>query len=439
LTWSLMLLILFGSLVFLMAIGMPVAFSFLLIILIGAPLTWGFEAGLQQVILSMADSVTKFSLLPLPLFILMGEFMFYSGVAPLMVDALDKWLGRLPGRLGLLAVGAGTLFGALSGASMAAVAMMGTTLMPEMEKRGYKKPMSLGPILGCGALDLMIPPSGLAVLLGALAEVSIGKLLIAIIVPGLLLAVLYAGYIIIRCKLQPSIAPLYDIAPTPLLQKCKATVLYVLPLGFIIFMVTGIIFIGVATPTEASATGVMASFILAAFYRKLNWEVLKKSLRATLEVTIMMFMILVAVNAYSQILAFSGAAAGFAEFVNNVHAAPIVIMISMQLVLLVLGMFISVVPIMMITVPIFMPIAQILGFNDIWFATIYLLNMGIAAISPPFGINLFVMKGVAPPHITMEDIYRAAFPFVYLDLVAMALIMVFPPLALWLPGMMMRY
>jgi tripartite ATP-independent transporter DctM subunit len=431
-----MILIIFFSLLFLMATGMPAAFCFLLIILVGGPLIWGYEAGMQQVILGIADSVVSFTLLPIPLFILMGEVMFKSEIAPQMIDTLNKWLGRLPGRLSLLAVGAGIAFSTLTGASMASVAMLGGTLVPEMQKRGYKKPMSLGPILGSGGLAIMIPPSGLAVLLGAIGEISIGKILMAIIVPGLIMAALYACYIILRCKLQPSLAPSYEVSPSPLSHKLASTVRYILPLGFIIFLVVGVIFVGVATPTEAAATGAMGCFVLALFYGKLNWELVKKSLAETLKVTAMMLMILTGAQVFSQILAFGGAVTGLAEFTMTLRLPPILIIIAMQVVLLILGMFLSIVAIMMITLPIFIPVVLALGYEPLWFAVIYLLNMEMATTTPPFGLSLFVMKGVAPPDTTMGDIFRAAVPFLACDVVAMILIMAIPSITLWLPGLM---
>jgi len=304
-----------------------------------------------------------------------------------------------------------------------------------MEKRGYKKPMSIGPILSTGALDMMIPPSNIAVLLGSIALVSIGDLLISIIVPGLLLAILYTVYIVVRCKLQPTLAPTFDVPPTPLLQKCIDTVRYVLPLGFVIFMVTGVIFLGVATASEAAATGALACLILAAFYRSLNWTMLKESFTSTAKVSVMMFLIVASAGAYSQIVAYTGAVQGLTQLVTDLQVAPIIVMIGMQIVLLLLGTFLGIVPILMITIPLFMPVAAAMGFNEVWFATVFLLNMAISDISPPFGLSLFVMKGVAS-NTTLGDVYRAAMPFLYIDLVAMALVIAFPALALWLPSMM---
>ncbi len=434
--WWLVLIIIFGVLIILMASGMPVAFCFMLINVVGVFLLWGGGEGIKQLIIILYASITRFTLLPLPLFILMGEVMFHSRIAPLMIDALDKWLGRLPGRLSLIAVGGGALFATLTGTSMASCAMLGSTLVPEMEKRGYKKTMSLGPILGSGGLAIMIPPSGLAVLLGAIGEISIGKILIAILVPGILLAVMYAAYIISRCWLQPHLAPPYAVALPSLVTRLVATARYILPLGFIVFLVVGVIILGIATPTEAAATGTLGIFALAALYRGLNWDIVKKSIDGALRVTVMIFMIMVGAKAFSQILAYTEASKGFAELALILPVSPIFIILMMQVVLLFLGCFMDVVSIMMITLPIFMPVIHALGFNPVWFAVIYLLNMEMATTTPPFGLNLFAVKGVSPPGTTMADIYRAALPFLYCDAIVMALLITLPAITLWLPGIM---
>lgn len=434
--WQLMLLLILGFLILLMASGLPVAICFFIINVIGAFFLWGGEAGLRHLTHSLFASVSSFTILPVPLFILMGEVMFYSGVAPLMIDAMDKWLSRLPGRLSLLAVGSGTLFATLTGSSMSGVAMLGTVLVPEMEKRGYKKVMSIGPILAAGGLAVMIPPSALAVLLGAIGEISVGRILMGIILPGVLLAVLYTAYIIVRCWLQPSLAPPYEVPPVSLLERLVATARYILPVGIIVFLVTGVIVLGIATPTEAAASGALGTFLLAVLYRRLNWEVVKKSMGGTLQVTGMIFLIMTGAKAFSQILAISGASQGLMELAINLPVAPILIIVAMQVILLFLGMFIEVVAMMMITVPIFVPVVHALGFELPWFAVLYLINIEVAAISPPFGLSLFVMKGVASPDTTMGDIYKASLPFIGLILIALALVIIFPAVALWLPSMM---
>jgi len=436
LEWQLALLLIIGTLIVMMVLGLPVAFCFMLVNLLGVYIFWGGLIGLEQLILSIFESLTSFTLMPLPLFVLMGEVMFLSGIAPNMIDALDKWLGRLPGRLGLLAVGGGTIFATLSGASMASVAMLGSTLAPEMEKRGYKKPMSLGPILGSGGLAIMIPPSVLAVLLGAIGRISVGKILIAIIIPGLLMAALYTTYIVGRCRLQPSIAPAYDVTVPPLSERLLAILKYVLPLGLILFLVIGVMFVGVATPSEAAALGSIGVFFLAFVYRRLNWELVKKSFAGTVRITVMIFIIISAALAFAQILAFSGASRGLIELALGLPLPPILIIVVMMVVLLILGTFMDVVAMMLVTIPLYMPVIHALGFDPVWFAVIMLLNLEMADVSPPFGLGLFVMKGVAPADTTMGDIYRSVLPFLGCDLIAMILIIAFPTLALWLPGLM---
>lgn len=433
--WWLALAIIFGSFVCLLFIGIPVAFSFMLVNVLAMVFLWGGWANVHQLILSIYDSITIFSLLPVPLFVLMGDVMFHAGVASNMIDALDKWLGRLPGRLSLLTIAGGTIFATMSGSSVAAVAMLGSVLTPDMEKRGYKKPMSIGPILSCGGLAIMIPPTALGVLLAALAKISAGKLLLAIIMPGLVMSALRFIYVVIRCYLQPELAPAYDVKPVPLGERTKSFAIYVLPLSLIIFLVIGVMYLGIATPSEAAALGALGCYVLAFLYRGLNWEAFKKSMWSTTQVTVMMFSIFMGSSAFAQILAYTGASQGLLQLVQGLNVPPLIILISMQIILLILGMFMEPLSIMMVSLPIYMPIVQSLGMNEIWFGAIMLLNMEIATVSPPFGISLYVMKGVGPKDTTMRDIYLAAVPFIALDLIAMALMIAFPALVLWLPGL----
>jgi len=436
LEWWLALLLIFGGAAIFWISGFPVAFAFLLINVIGIGFFWGGEAGLRQLNVTIFASLTNFMLLPVPMFMLMGEIMFESGVAFSVIDAIEKWLGRLHGRLSLLAVASGTLLSVCTGVAMATAALLGRTLVPEMEKRGYKTSMTIGPILGSAGLAIMIPPSSLAVLLAALAEISVAGVLIGGIIPGLIMATLYTSYIIIRSRLQPSVAPPYEVPPVPLSEKVKAGATHILPLGLIVFLVIGVILVGVTTPTEAAATGVFGCLILAAFHRQLNWRVVKNSLVSTARTTVMVLMILAGATAFSQMLAFSGATGGLLELATSVALPPIVFVIAMQATLMIMGMFVEAVAMVMITIPIFYPIILSLGLNPLWFGVLMLLNMEMAATSPPFGLTLFVMKGVAPRGTTMGDIYRGAIPFLLCDMVVMALMIFFPAIILWLPGLM---
>lgn len=434
--WYVSLIVVLGSLLTLMATGIPVFVAFLAVNVIGVAVFWGGNAGLAQLVLTMWNSVASFAFLPIPMFTLLGEVVFISGIALNTIDTVDKWLGKLPGRLGLLTVVVSTLFSTMSGSSMATTALLGESLVPEMTKRGYKKPISIGAIIGTGGLAMLIPPSALAVIWASIAQVSIGKFLIAGIIPGILIACLYAIYIVGRCTLQPSIAPPYEVTPTPISEKIVKTVKYILPLSFIVFMVTGLIFLGIATPSEAAAMGVLAGIILAAVYRSLSWKLITHGVISTLKVSVMILIILAGAQAFGQILAYTQAPRELVLWVTSLSLPPIAVVIAMVIILLFLGMFMNSVPMMMITLPIFMPIINSFGYNPFWFGILFLLCIEMGQTTPPFGTLLFIMRGVAPEGTTMADIIKAGIPFLLCDLTAMILVIVFPKIALWLPDNM---
>jgi tripartite ATP-independent transporter DctM subunit len=388
-----------------------------------------------QLIDGIYSSVTLFSLLPIPLFVIMGEVLLHSGLAFESINVVDKWLGRLPGRLGLVSIASATIFSSLSGSSMGTTAMLGRILVPEMQRRGYKSPISIGACMS-GGLAMIIPPSALAVILASVAKVSVGKILIAGILPGLTMALLYSLYIIGRCWLQPSIAPSYEPAATPFHEKFMATVKYVFPFVAIIILVIGLIFLGVATPTESAALGAISTFILSATYGRFNYNLVKESLIGTLRISVMMFTILTGSLVFSQLLAFSGATSGLVNFASSLNISSFFLIIIMQIVILILGTFMEAVAIMMITIPIFMPIVSSFGYSGVLFTLIMLINLEVAMKTPPFGFLLFVMKSVSPPKTTMAQIYSATLPFILIDIFTMAIVMIFPFLALWLPSFM---
>ncbi|UCG54671.1 MAG: TRAP transporter large permease subunit, partial [Dehalococcoidia bacterium] len=317
--WQFAILIVIGGSLFLMMLGLPVAFCLLTVDVIGVYIWWGGVVGLEQLTASIRDGVGSFILLPIPLFILMGEIMYHANIVPYLLNSLDKWIGRLPGRLSLLAVGGGTILGTLTGVTMGSVALMGSTMVPEMERRGYKKSMVLGPVGSIGVLAAMIPPSILGVLIAGLAQISIGRVLIGIIIPGLLISALFATYIILRCTLQPSVAPPYDVPRSTIAEKLNSFIRYVLPIGLIIFLVIGLIFLGIATPSEAAATGVIGCFIIALIYGQLNWEVIKRSSWGCLQISIMVLLVIAAARSFGQVLAFSGANAGLVKFATDLN------------------------------------------------------------------------------------------------------------------------
>jgi tripartite ATP-independent transporter DctM subunit len=290
--------------------------------------------------------------------------------------------------------------------------------------------------MGVGTVDALIPPNALTVVLASLANIDVGQLLLAGIPAGIMMSALYFIYVVLWLRIFPQEAPMYIVPKIPLKEKVMATVRYLLPLGFIIFMVIGFIFLGVATPTEAAATGTLGSFILALIYRRLNWEVIKKSVMSTVKVTTMIFMIIIVSSTYGEILAFTGAAAGMRSFITSLTIPPIIILIGMLIVVLIMGCFMETVAIMMITIPIYMPVVNAFGFDKIWYGVMMLIALETGLITPPFGVTLFVMKGVAPPEVTMGDIWRAVTPYVIVDILCIALVMAMPNIATVVPSLM---
>jgi len=350
-------------------------------------------------------------------------------------DALDKLLGRIPGRLCYLTVVGGSLFSTLTGSTMANTAMLGSLLVPEMQRRGYNKRMSMGPILGTGGLAMIIPPSSLGVLLASIAGVDVGALLIAGILPGFVLASLYAGMITLQLVVNPEAAPTYEVEPTTWKEKINQIVVNILPMGLIVFMVIGFIVLGWATPSESASFGVVGVVILAAAFRVLNWEAFKTSLIGTIRVVGMVFFILMNSTVFSQLLSLSGASRGLVQWATGFEVAPLIILGVMFVVLIMLGMFMDQVSMMLITVPIFYPIAIQLGYDPVWFSLIVLMALEMSATTPPFGLLLFIMMGMVRG-TTLWQVASAAAPFLLCDLILVLILVAVPGLALYLPSLM---
>lgn len=428
--------LMFGMIVCGIALGLPVAFAFLVANIVGVLLFMGGLAGIPQLVDNATGLLTSFVLIPLPMFLLMGELFFHSGLALRVFDAIDKLLGRLPGRLSYLAVAGGAVFSTLTGSTIANTAMLGTLLVPEMNLRGYKTYMSVGPILGTGGLAMIIPPSGLAVLLGTIAIIDISALLIAGLIPGFILATLYGGLIFLQVKLDPEAAPQYPVEPIRLRTKITLVGTNILPMGLILFAVVGLIIMGITTPSEAAAFGVLGVAIVAACFRSLTFGTIKKSLIGTLRVAGMAFLILMGASTFSQILSVSGASSGLIAWAGSLELSPLGMLILMFVVILILGTLMDSLSIMLLTIPIFFPLAESLGYDAIWFGIIMLLGLEMSLTTPPFGILLYIMLGVAPQGTTLPQVAGAAAPFLICDLILVALLIAFPLLALYLPRVM---
>ena len=432
--WYETITMLLGAVVGLMVLGVPVAFAFLIVNVVGVLVFFGGIVGIEQLVANATESVTTFALVPVPLFLLMGEIFFHTGMAMRVFDALDKCFGRLPGRLSYLTVVGGTLFATLSGSSMANTAMLGSLMVPEMTARGYKKHMVIGPILGTGGLAIIIPPSSLAVLLGSLARIDIGALLIAGLVPGLLLAVAYMTVIFFQVRRDPGAAPGYDVERATAVELLKVIAINILPMSVVVFAVVGLIIVGVATPTEASAFGVISVLLLAFVYRCFTWDALSRAVEGTTRVTAMVFLIIIGSSTFSQILTFSGATPGLLSQVTGFEVSPYVMLFFMFLILLFLGMFMDQVSMMLITLPVFIPLAQSFGLDMVWFGLFMLLGLEVGLITPPFGLLLFVMLGVGPPGTALPEVARAAVPYILCVFVLLLVLALIPDIALFLPA-----
>ena len=435
--WIAALTLMLGVLIVLMATGLPVAFAFLGIDMIGAYIFLGGQIGLDQMARNTFAALSSFTLVPIPLFLLMGEVLFHTGVAFQAINAVDKLIARVPGRLSIVTIVGGTIFSSLSGSTIANTAVLGSALLPDMLKRGYHPSIAMGPIMATGSIAMLIPPSALAVLLGSLAGISIAKLLIAGIIPGLIMSLVFLGYIVGRCSIDPTLAPADDEAATlSARDRWLPFFKYVAPLFAIFILVVGSILGGFATPTESAAIGTVASIIAALAYRKLTLDNFITSLLETAKISVMILFIIAASVTFSQILAFSGATNGLLNLINGVGASELALILAMMAILLFLGCFVVQVSMIMITPPFFIPLAQTADINLLWFGVLMLIAMEISFTTPPFGLLIYVLKGVAPPHITIRQVYMAALPFIGLELLVLALIVIWPAVATWLPNIM---
>jgi tripartite ATP-independent transporter DctM subunit len=431
--WTVAAAVLFGLSVVLMMIGLPVAIAFFGTNIVAALLFMGGERGIAQIINNGFGAMTTFALVPIPMFLLMGELFFHTGLATRFFDAADKMLGNVPARLSYVTLLGGTAFAGPAGSSMGSCALLGTLMVPEMTRRGYSKYLSIGPIMGVGGLAVIIPPSALTVLLATLGQTDVGDLLIAGVIPGLVLAAMYGVLIWGWVKIDPSAAPQYAVEPVPAREKWRLFWIDVVPMvGVIVFSVL-IMLVGWATPTESAALGALSVVVVAACYRTLTWTGFRKSVEGALRVTIMSFLIIFGSATFAQVLAFSGASSGLVKFFLGFDLSPTGLLFVMLGIIFFLGCFMDQLSMMLLTAPIFFPLAKTLGFDLTWFGLVMLLALEIGYTTPPFGLLLFVMKGVAPPGTTMMDVYKAAAPFIACSLLLILMIVFFPPLATWLP------
>ncbi|WP_198649948.1 TRAP transporter large permease [Zobellella maritima] len=432
------LLIMLGSLFGLMLVGVPVAFSFLSVNLLGAWLFMGGEAGIGQLVRNSVGSVSSFSLTPIPLFVMMGELLFHTGLAFRAISSIERLIARVPGQLSIVSILGGTTFAALSGSTIANTAMMGSALLPEMLKRGYHPTLAMGPIMAVGGIAMLIPPSALAVMLGSLAGVSITGLLVGGIVPGLLMAIGFLGYVVIRSSLAKNDAGEQQEEREPLTRRQRwwPFLRDVVPLLGIFVAVVGSMLAGWASPTESAAIGALSAVLATLAYGVLTVKNLARALLETARISVIILFVLVASTAFSQQLSFSGATGGLLSVVSDYGLTPFWLVIGMLAIILLMGCVIDQVSMMMITLPFFIPLANAAGIEPIWLGVMMLITMEMGLLTPPFGLLLMVMQSVAPASVRLPQIYASAVPFLLIEGVVLAFILLLPWLATGLPGLM---
>jgi tripartite ATP-independent transporter DctM subunit len=426
-------LLFFGSLVLFLVLGLPLTFVLGGVSVIFLYFTWGPDS-FYMVASQIWSTMGSFTLVAIPLFVFMSMVLERTGVAKDLYRMMHLWWGGVRGGLAIGTLAICAIFAAMCGISGAAVVAMGTIALPAMLERGYDKKMALGCINTGGGWGILIPPSVLMILYSLITGVSVGQMFAAGVLPGVLLMVLTSLYIVIRCYFQPHLAPALpkdERASWP--EKFQALRAVLLPI-LIVVMVLGSIIAGITTPTEAAAVGVLGALISAITYRKLSWALLREASLRTFKLTGMIMWILFAAHAFSAAYQSMGAQELMEGLMSGIPGGRWGAILVMMAVLFLLGMVLDPVGIMMITLPVFLPMVDAMGFDPIWFGILFVINMEIGYMTPPFGFNLFYLKGVVPPDITMRDIYTSVIPFVLVQLLGLALIMMIPEIATYLPN-----
>jgi tripartite ATP-independent transporter DctM subunit len=426
----------FFSLIVFLLLGLPLSFVLGGVSVIFLYFTWGPES-FYMVASQAWGAMNKFTLVAVPLFIFMAMMLERSGVAKDLYEMMYLWFGPVAGGLAIGTVVICAIFSAMCGISGAAVVSMGTIALPSMLGRNYDKELALGCINSGGGWGILIPPSVIMILYALISGESVGALFAGGVFPGLLLLVLVSGYIAVRCFFQPHLGPALPKAERgnwP--RKLAAMKAVILPI-VIVFMVLGSIIGGITTPTEAAAMGVLGAIISALVYRQLTWGLIKEASLRTLRLTGMIMWILFGAYCFSAAYHGMGANRMIEHIMQYIPGGPWGTIIFIQLIIFLLAMVLDPAGIMMITVPVFLPIVKAHGFDPLWFGILFVINMEIGYMTPPFGFNLFYLKGIVPPGITMADIYRSVIPYTLVESTGLALVMIFPQIALWLPNLLL--
>ncbi len=385
-------------------------------------------------------TMDNFVLVAITLFILMGNFLTVSGVADGLFKALRILLGPIRGGMGIAVIAVSIVFAACTGIIGASVVTMGLLAGPMLIRYGYEKEITVGMIAAGGSLGILIPPSIMFIMMADQAALSAGKLLIAGVLPGLLLGMFYMLYIAIRCWRNPEVGPPVpadELAQIPMSVRIKDTLVYAVPPLLLIFLVLGSIFFGIATPTEASGVGAFVAFIMAIAYRKLSWRNFADTLYQTSRTVTMVIIIIVGATCFTSVFLGLGGGSAMVNAILGLNLGKWGTYILIMVIYVILGCFIDWIGIVMITFPIFLPVAQHLGFDRLWFVSMLAINLQMSFLTPPFGYALFYLSGIGIPGVTLRHIYRGVVPFLILQAIGVIVCTVFPEVVVWLPRIML--
>ncbi|MCZ6748231.1 MAG: TRAP transporter large permease subunit [SAR324 cluster bacterium] len=426
--------LMFGSLFLLLLTGLPTAFTTGGLGVLFIWLLWSPEA-VNVVVGRIFGLMTQYLLAAIPLFIFMATMLERAGIIQDIYEVAYRWLGGLRGGLAAATVIASTMLAAMTGVIGATEVTMGIIALPEMLKRGYDKQMAIGCILAGGTLGILIPPSILMIVYALVAQQSVGQLYMGSILPGLLLSGLYITYILVRAAIQPSMGPPLPPEERMALREKLALLPRVIVPLLLVALVLGTMFFGIASPTEAAGMGAFGAIMVALLHGRLSLKNLLQASEQTLKATSMVLWTIFGASAFVGFYIANGGAKFVEHTILGTGMGPYGILILMMVILLVLGMFLDWVGIILLAVPIFVPIVKSLGFSPVWYGVLYNVNMQVSFLSPPFGYALYYVKGVAPPEITTLDIWKAAVPFILLQLTGLALCIIFPEIILFLPSL----
>jgi len=420
----------------LLAAGVPLAFATGAIAVTMALTLFGPNS-LGIIANQVFEFVNTYALVAVPLFMLTGVLLERAGVAEAVFRALHVWSGRLRGGMAVGTIAASAVLAAMVGVIGAEIVMLGIVALPAMLKRGYSRALALGTICAGGSLGALMPPSVVLIFYGVLAGVSISQLFLAAVLPAILYALLYSGYILVRSYLQPSLAPPApkEELDMPLLEKARLAQGFVIPLLIIAALLMSL-YLGIATPTEAAAIAAVAAGLTCLARGRLTWRTLTSSLTDTGAAIGRLVYIFLGASALISFYNFAGGTRYLSELIIGIDLPPLGIVLMMMLILFVLGFVLDFIGILFLTMPIFLPIVADLGFDLIWFGVLFTMNMQMSFLTPPFGPAVFYLKTVTPPDISLGQIFQSVWPFVGLQLIGIVLLVLFPEIALWLPGQM---